>query len=165
VVQSPSAPSVLPPTLPLVSLCSVWWLAVNIHIYIGNALVELFRGHLYHTPVSNHFLASAIVSGFHFCKWDGSLGGEVSGWPFLQSLLHTLPSLFINYSIFFFWCVCVYQNTYFSERTILEKNVIYVLNYAIRCLNFNCSSVFHWGLSNLNKGKFSLAALWILMCF
>ena len=30
------------------------------------------------------------MSGFGGCIWDGSLGGAVSGWPFLQSLLHTL---------------------------------------------------------------------------
>jgi hypothetical protein len=32
-------------------------------------------------PVSKHFLASAIVSGFGNCIWDGSPGGAVSGWP------------------------------------------------------------------------------------
>ena len=31
-----------------------------------------------------------IVSGFGDRIWDGSLGGPVSGWPFLQFLLHTL---------------------------------------------------------------------------
>jgi hypothetical protein len=34
--------------------------------------------------------ASTIVSGFDDSIWDGSPGGAVSGWPFLQSLLHTL---------------------------------------------------------------------------
>ena len=31
-----------------------------------------------------------IVSVFGDCIWDGSPGGAVSGWSFLQSLLHTL---------------------------------------------------------------------------
>ena len=48
------------------------------------------RGQLYQGPVSKHFLASAIVSGFGVCILDGSPGGAVSGWPFLQSLLHTV---------------------------------------------------------------------------
>ena len=43
--------------------------------------------------VSKNLLASTIVSGVGDCLWDGSLGGAVSGWSFLQSLLHTLCSL------------------------------------------------------------------------
>ena len=31
-----------------------------------------------------------VVSDFGDCLWDGSPGGAVSGWSFLQSLLHTL---------------------------------------------------------------------------
>jgi hypothetical protein len=50
-------------------------------------LAELFRGHPYQSPDSKCFLASAIVSGFDVFRWDESLGGEVSGWPCLQSLL------------------------------------------------------------------------------
>ena len=45
---------------------------------------------LYQSPVSKLLLASAIVSGFGGCLWDGSPGGAVSGWSFLQSLLQTL---------------------------------------------------------------------------
>ena len=33
---------------------------------------------------------STIVSGFGDCIWDGYPGGTVSGWSFLQSLLHIL---------------------------------------------------------------------------
>jgi hypothetical protein len=33
---------------------------------------------------------SGIVSRFGVCMWDGSQGGAVFGWPFLQSLLHTV---------------------------------------------------------------------------
>jgi hypothetical protein len=43
---------------------------------------------LYWASVSIHFLASTIESVFGDCIWDGSPGGAVSGWPFLQSL-HT----------------------------------------------------------------------------
>jgi hypothetical protein len=32
-------------------------------------------------------LESAIVSRFGGCLWDGSRGGEVSGWSFFQSLI------------------------------------------------------------------------------
>ena len=41
-----------------------------------------------------HWSESAIVSGFSVCMRDGSPGGAVSRWPFLQSLLHTLSLYF-----------------------------------------------------------------------
>jgi hypothetical protein len=63
-LQTPSAPSVLSLTPPLGSPCSVQWLTVSICIWIGQALAESLRRQLYQAPVSKHFLASAIVSGF-----------------------------------------------------------------------------------------------------
>jgi hypothetical protein len=50
----------------------------------------------YQAPISKHFLASAIVTGFGGCIWDGAPGGAVSGWPFLQSLLHPLSPNFLR---------------------------------------------------------------------
>lgn len=84
-LQDPSVPSVLPLTPPLGSLCSVWWFAVCICIGIGQAL----RRQLYQAPVSNCFLASAIVSRFGVSRGYGCLGGAICGWPFFQSLLHS----------------------------------------------------------------------------
>ena len=81
-----NAPSVLPLTPPLGSLHLVRWLAVSICICIDQDLAEPLRRQQYQAPVSKNFLASAIVSGFGVCMWDGSPGGAVSGWPFLQSL-------------------------------------------------------------------------------
>ena len=77
--KAPSAPSVLPLTPPLGSLCSVRWLAVSILICIGQDLAESLRIQLYQAPISKHFLSSAIVSVFGVCMWDGSSGGEISG--------------------------------------------------------------------------------------
>ena len=88
-LQTPSAPLVLALTPLLGSLCSVQWLAASIHICIGQVLAEPLKRQLYQAPVSKYFLASAIVSGFGGCRWDGSLRGAVSGWPFFQSLLHS----------------------------------------------------------------------------
>jgi hypothetical protein len=45
--KAPSAPSVLPLTLPLGSLCSVQWLAASLHICIGQNLAEPLRRQLY----------------------------------------------------------------------------------------------------------------------
>ena len=70
--------------------CSVQWMAVSIYFCICQALAEPPRRELYQVPVSKHLLASTIVFGFGDCIWDGSPGGAVSGWSFLQSLLHTL---------------------------------------------------------------------------
>ena len=39
---------------------------------------------------SQQALPSLGSVGFGDCLWDGSSGGAISGWPFLQSLLHTL---------------------------------------------------------------------------
>ena len=69
-MQTPSAPSVLPLTPPLGSPCSVRWLAVCIHICIGQALTEPLRGQPYQALVSKYFLASATVSGFGAYRWD-----------------------------------------------------------------------------------------------
>jgi len=94
-LQISSAPSVLALISPLGSPCSVCCLAVYILICIGSALAEPLRGQLYQAPVSMHFLASAIMSGFGVCRCDGSLGRAVSGWPFFQFLLHSLSLHFL----------------------------------------------------------------------
>jgi hypothetical protein len=60
---------------------------VGCHICIGQALAELLKGQSYQAFVNKCFLASAIVWGFGVCRWNGSLGGAVSGWSFLQSWL------------------------------------------------------------------------------
>jgi hypothetical protein len=70
------------------TLCSVQRLAVSIHLCICQVLAEPLRRQLYESPESKHFLAYAIVSGFGDCIRDG----EISGWPFLQSLLYTLST-------------------------------------------------------------------------
>ena len=57
---------------------------------ICQALAEPLRRQLYQAPVSKHLLASTTVSGFGDCLWDGSPGGAVSRWSFLQSLLQNL---------------------------------------------------------------------------
>jgi hypothetical protein len=64
--KAPSALSVLPLTPPLGPLCSVRWLAMC--ICFGQDLAEPLRL-LYQAPVSKHFLASTVVSGFGVCMW------------------------------------------------------------------------------------------------
>jgi hypothetical protein len=77
--NAPSAPSVLPLSPLLGSMCSVPWLAASICICIAQDLAEPLRRQLYQAPVSKHFLESTIVSGFGVCMWDGSPGGAISG--------------------------------------------------------------------------------------
>jgi len=81
-LQTSSVPSILSLTQ-LGSLCSVQWLAVSIPLCLCQALADLLRRQLYHTSVSKHFVALAIVSEFGGCMWDEFPGGGVSGWPFL----------------------------------------------------------------------------------
>jgi hypothetical protein len=83
-LQSPSASSILSLAFSLGSLGSVQWLTVSICICISQVLAEPLRGQPYQAPVSKRFLALTIVWGFSVCRWDGSLGGAVSGWPFLH---------------------------------------------------------------------------------
>ena len=73
-------PPLSPSALPLASLGSVQWLAVSIHIYIGQVLVELFRQEPFQAPFRKCFLASVIVSRFGVCKCDGSLCEAVVLW-------------------------------------------------------------------------------------
>jgi hypothetical protein len=63
-------------------------LAMRICICISRMLEDPIRGQPYQAPLSKCISASPIVSGFVVYRWDGSLGGAVVGWPFLQSLLH-----------------------------------------------------------------------------
>nr|AAQ96214.1 LRRGT00001 [Rattus norvegicus]AAS66205.1 LRRG00114 [Rattus norvegicus] len=56
------------------SLLSVQWLAASIQLCVCQALAEPLRRQLYQAPVSMHFLASAIESGFGVRIWDGSPG-------------------------------------------------------------------------------------------
>ena len=67
-----SAPWVLSLAPSLGILCSYQWKAVSIHFFICQALAEPLRRQSYQASVSKILLASAIVSGFGGCSWDGS---------------------------------------------------------------------------------------------
>jgi hypothetical protein len=57
-------------------------MTVSIHFCINQALSEPLRRQLYQVTDSKLLLASAIVSGFGGCLWDGYPRGAVSGWSF-----------------------------------------------------------------------------------
>jgi hypothetical protein len=82
-LKTPSVPWVLSLAPALGTLCSVQWMAVSIHFCICQALAEPLRRQLYQDSDSKLLLAFTIVSRFVGCLWDGSPGGEVSGWLFL----------------------------------------------------------------------------------
>jgi hypothetical protein len=69
--------------------------------YLGASNLHRTKGlpflwwHPYQAHVNKHSLASTIVSGFGGCIWHGSSDRPVSGWSFLQSLLHSLSSYFL----------------------------------------------------------------------
>ena len=87
--KAPSAPSVLPLTPPLGSLCSIWWLGCeHSHLYwseYGKASQE--------TAISGSCQQTLLGISNSVWIWclhrDGSPCGSVSGWPFLQSLFHS----------------------------------------------------------------------------
>lgn len=90
-LKTPSATSVLSLTPPLGTTFSVQLLAISTCLCICQALGEPLWRQLYQSPVKIYLLVSPIVSGFGDCMWDGSpcVRVTVSGWPILQSLLHT----------------------------------------------------------------------------
>jgi hypothetical protein len=101
-LQSSLAPSVLSLTPPFRTLLSAQWVAVSTCLRTCQALAEPLRRQLYQAPVNIHFLAPTVVSSFGDCIWNGSPGGAVSGWPFLQPL--NLTCLYIcSYEVFFFF--------------------------------------------------------------
>jgi hypothetical protein len=100
-LQTTSTPSVPSLTPLLETLCSVQWLAANIHLCFCNALSGPLRRQPYQAPFSMHFLVSTIVSGFGNCIGNESSGVTVSGWSYLQSLLNALISIFAPMSILF----------------------------------------------------------------
>jgi len=94
-LQTPLLPSVFALTNPLGFPRSVWCLAGCICLCISQALTEPLRRQPYQAPVCKYFLASSIVSGFGVSRWEGFLGVAVSGWPFLQFLIHSLSMNFL----------------------------------------------------------------------
>ena len=85
--KSSSAPSVLSPTLPLGFLGSVQWLDCHLHQY-RSGISRSSQGTAISGFCQQALPGITIVWGFGVFRWDGSLGGVVSGWPFLQSLFH-----------------------------------------------------------------------------
>jgi hypothetical protein len=124
-LQTPSTPSVLSLTPLLGTLCSPQWLTVSICLFICKVLAGPFRRQPYHAPFSMHFLASTMVSGFGDCIWDGSPGGTVSGWPFLQSLLYTL-SLYL--------LLCVFCSPSKTEAPTLWSSFFLSFMWSVNCI-------------------------------
>ena len=112
-LQTPSAFWVLSLAPSLGTLCSVQWMTVSLHFCIFQALAEPLRRLLYQASVSKHLLASTIVSGFGDCIWDGSPGGAVSRWPFLQSLCSTL-------------CPCIYTWVLLWLSYLTQDDIFYI---------------------------------------
>ena len=92
-LQSPSAASFLPLTLPLGSPGSVQWLTVSICICIDQVLAEPL-GTAVPGSCQQTLLGISNSVWFDVCVWVVSLGGVVSEWPFIPSLLHFFVSAF-----------------------------------------------------------------------
>ena len=87
--KAPSAPSLLPLTPLWGSLCSVQWFAVRMCLCFVQDVAEPHRRQLYQAPVSKHFLAFSIVSGFvSACEMGPQVGRSLDGLSF--SLCYTL---------------------------------------------------------------------------
>ena len=69
-LHTPSAPFSLFSNSSIKVPSSVQWLAESICLCICQSLADPLRRQPYQAPVSKHFMASAIVSGFGDCIWD-----------------------------------------------------------------------------------------------
>ena len=98
-LQTPSTPSVLSLTPSLWTIHSVQWLAISIHLCICKALAGPLRTQPYQAPVSKHFLASTIVSGFGVCI-DPQVGQSLDG---LFISLYSILCPFISFSQEQYW--------------------------------------------------------------
>ena len=106
-------------------------------------------------------LTSALVFGIGVCRWDGSLGGAVSEWPFLQSLLYLFVPAFPlernNSGIIFLRWVCspIPQPREVPNRRIWS---LQVLCFPLLDILTNVSPVRSWKpLAFLSYGTF----LWL----
>jgi hypothetical protein len=120
-LQAPSAPSVLYLTPPLGTPNSVQWLTASTCLYICQVLAKPIRRQPYQAPVSKHFLASTIVSGFGACIWDGSPGGESLDGLFFSLCLWgpflSQPPQWAKYAFF----LCILPSPKNSFETTVDK--------------------------------------------
>jgi hypothetical protein len=130
-LQATSIPLVLSLVL-LRTLCSVQWLAESIHLCICQALAEPLRRQLDQAPVSEHLLASTIVSGFGDCIYDGSPSGKS-----LDGLFFSLCSTL---------CLCISSHGYFVLPSKKDWS-IHTLVFLFLELHFICE--LHLGYSEL----------------
>ena len=112
-------------------LHSVQWLTVSIPLlYLSGS------GKASQEAAISDFPASKIVSRFGDCIWDGSPGGAVSGWPFLQSRSHFV-SIFPPVSNLF----PLLRNT---EESTLWSSFFLSLIWSMNCtLGIPSVSVYH----------------------
>jgi hypothetical protein len=104
--------------------------------------------------ISMCFLTSTIVSGFGDCIWNMSPGRIVSGWPFLQSLLHTVsvfapmsilvpllrrtdaPTPWTSFFLSFVWSVnCILGILRFYDNIHLSVSAYCVCSFLLSYLN------------------------------
>ena len=132
-LKTPSAPWILSLAPPLGILCIVQCLAESIHLCICQEQAYPFRKQLYQAPVSKHLLASTTMSEFGNCIWDGSPDGAVTGWPFLQSLLHSLSLYLFPWGILFHLLrktkVCTLWSFFFLSFMWSANYILCILNF------------------------------------
>jgi hypothetical protein len=122
-------------------------MAVNIHLCIFQAQAEPLRRLLFQAPVSKYLLVSTIVSGFGGCLWGGSPDGAVSGWSFLQFLLHTL-SLYLLLWVFL---IPLLRRTEVSTLWSSFLSFMWSMNCILVILNF-------WANSHLSVSEYHVCS-------
>jgi hypothetical protein len=86
--------AILPCILPQESPSSINCFAVGVCIFLSQFLGAASQKTVI-TPFFNHNKISLIVLGIGACPWDGCQVEPVIGWPFPQSLFHSLSLHFL----------------------------------------------------------------------
>jgi len=84
------------------------------------------------------------------CIWDGSPSGAVSGWPFLQSLLHSLSLYFLLWVILFSLLRRNEESTFGLPSSWASYEGIPSYLFTFRCSFLGIPSFcanFHWSVS------------------
>jgi hypothetical protein len=146
-------------------------MAVNIHVSICQALAEPLRRQIYHALVNKLVLATAIVSGFGGCLWDGSpCGQSLDGHSFslrsklcnssheyfvptskMDGSIHTLILLLLEFHVFF-KLYLVYSELLGSYPLISECiSYVFFCDWVTSLSMMYCRSIQHWITGEWNR--------------
>jgi len=120
---------------------SVQWFAVSVCLCFCKALTEPLGRQLYQDPVSMHFLAFPIVSGFGIYIWDGSLSWGSLWMAFPSDSAPRFVSIFSPVSILF---PIIRRTETFTLWHSFFLSFMWSVNFIVGILIFDLISSYQW---------------------